>query len=298
MSGRLPALTILALTTLGYTPAWSEPPKRGRVLCEGDACRDGGPWSGRRESGDSAASIEKSPKPKQARTPQKSDVKDRPTYRLSAPSNLPAYYAGVPGVGVEANEKVVFVPKSRAPRLQGLLPGDVVWAVVEQEITASPEMPTPVRAIATSGKYRGAYFVGEATLEKELKRVCLRFSKIRPGAGDAVYELKASGLSPRGSVCLEGEYVSQTGKFFIAELASAAAAGLVDSTISRSQTALGTTLPDPSLANSGKSAAVQALSKTTDGLAEQVRSAPEYTHLPGYQEIQIMIQEEPAESGN
>jgi hypothetical protein len=151
--------------------------------------------------------------------------------------------------------------------------------------------------MAVGGPFKGGLFLGEATLDRELKRILFNFTKLRLKDQDAVYTLKAAGLSPRGSIGLEGEYVSQTGKFFIAELASAAAAGFVDSTVNRNQTTFGTYVQEPSLANSGKTAAVTALSKTTDRMAEAARSAPEYTKVPGYQEIQIIIQDDPVESG-
>lgn len=314
------AIVLIAL--FAVNAAQAEPPKKGRVMCEGDACREvnvptgsmlGGAWDAivdlkgrvarRIETNEPGEAKTVQPKAPKVSAVKKQKKREQVHISQTAPlagdtgGNLPAYYEGLDRHDIEANEKVVFVPKSHDPKLKGLKPGDVVWAVVEQEITASPEMPTPIRAIATTGKFKGAYFVGEATLERELKRVCFNFTKIRPKDGDTVYSVKAAGLSPSGSVCLEGEYVSQTGKFFIAELASAAAAGFVDSTINRNQTALGTYVQEPSLANSGKNAAVQALSKTTDRMAEQVRSAPEYTHIRGYQEIQVMIQDDPVESG-
>lgn len=322
MSGR--SILFLALL-LAANAGWAEPLKKGRVLCEGENCREvnvptgsmlGAAWDAARDLKERISkrvegTESANPKPVAEKSTKVGAVKKR-THKHEhihlmqassvaeiAPSgNLPTYYAEVDRSGIEASEKVVFVPKSHDPKLKGLKSGDVVWAVVEQEITASPEMPTPVRAIATGGPFKGSFFVGEATLERELKRVCFNFNKIRLRSSDSAYVVKAAGLSPRGSVCLEGEYVSQTGKFFIAELASAAAAGFVDSTINRTQSALGTYVQEPSLTNSGKNAAVQALSKTTDRMAEQVRSAPEYTHVHGYQEIQVMIQDDPVESGS
>ena len=315
-------LLVTGVALMGST-AFAESPKKGRVLCEGAACREADGSAGgaldssvgavqdfkdrvtRRANGDATETGNKpsfTPDTSLAAKkigPRKSKLANAVV--VTAPgepaSNLPGYYAGVDRSAVEASEKVVFVPKSHDPTLKGLKSGDVVWAVVEQEITASPEVPTPIRAIAMSGPFKGAYFVGEATLDRELKRVLLSFSKLRLKNNDSVYAVKAAGLSPRGSIGLEGEYVSQTGKFFVAELASAAAAGFVDSTINRGQTALGSYVQEPSLMNAGKTAAVSALSKTTDRMANAVRQAPEFTHLQGYHEIQIMIQDSPVEFG-
>jgi hypothetical protein len=171
----------------------------------------------------------------------------------------------------------------------------MIHAVVDQEIKASPSVPTPVRAMAISSRYKGSYFLGEATLDKELKRVLFHFSKLRIPESDQVYGLSATGLSTRGSVGLEGEYHSQAGKFFIGELASATAAGLLDTTISRQQTSFGGYVQEPTLSNSAKGGAVTALSRTADRMAEGFRQAPEFTEIAGYQEIQIIIQDDPTE---
>jgi len=302
---------LLALMLIGAA-ALAEPPKKGRVMCEGAAClsHDVPTGSVLERSDDELAErakrrieLEKKPEAKAQIKAAKSPRKDRIRMSRSAPerptvTNLPVYQQGIDRSEAEANERVVFVPKSGSQRLKGLASGDVVWAVVEQEIVASPGVPTPVRAMAVGGPFKGAFFLGEATLDRELKRVCMTFTKLRFKDRDAVYGVKAAALSPRGSVCLEGEYVSQTGKFFLAELASAAAVGFVDSTVNRNQTAFGTYVQEPSLANSGRTAAVTALSKTTERMAEEARTAPEYTRVKGYQEIQVMIQDDPVEAGS
>ena len=305
-------MALLGIVLIGVV-AWAEPPKKGRVMCEGAACLSHEvPTGSVLERPDDALSerakrrIELERKP-EVKAPQKKAAnrprKDRIRMSRSAPeravvTNLPVYHQGVDRSESEANEKAVFVPRSGSQRIKGLASGDVVWAVVEQEIVASPGVPTPVRAMAVGGPFKGALFLGEAMLDRELKRVCVTFTKLRLKDCDTVYGVKAAALSPSGSVCLEGEYVSQTGRFFVAELASAAAAGFLDSTVSRNQTALGTYVQEPSLANSGRTAAVSALSKTTERMAEEARTAPEYTRVRGYQEIQVMIQDDPVEAGS
>jgi hypothetical protein len=309
---------VFGLTT--GTSGFSEPLKKGRVMCEGAECssRDV-PTGSLNPVGDLLDRVARrinDPQslataiPALATVPNKKKVNSAAHIRISfaAPmrdgplpgekSNLPGYYANVDRSEVEASEKVVYVPKASPPKLDGLKSGDVIWAVVEQELVASPSVPTPVRALAVSGRYKGGIFLGEATLDRELKRVLLNFTKLRLKDRDEVFHLKASGLSPKGSVGLEGDYSSQAGKFFVAELASAAAAGMVDAKINRTQTAQGGYVQEPSLSNAGKTAAVSALSKTTERMAEGARGAPEFTKVSGYQEIQVIVQEDPVESGN
>lgn len=311
----------LSFCCIAFTSfAIADPVKKGRVMCEGPACtaHDVPTGSFVEKAGEFAddfvgrvkrridiAKEPENPVSPSQETRRKKKVHTRISSNQNTPgpnqvaivSNLPVYYQGIDHSDFEANEKVVFVPKSSGKYLKGVAPGDVIWTVIEQEIVASPSVPTPVRAMAIGGLTKGGIFLGEATLDRELKRVCISFNKLRLKDHEEVYSLKASALSPRGSVCLEGEYISQTGKFFIAELASAATAGFLDSTVNRNQSALGAYIQEPSLANSGKSAAVTALSKTTERMAENARNAPEYTRIAGYQEIQIIIQEDPVETG-
>jgi hypothetical protein len=146
------------------------------------------------------------------------------------------------------------------------------------------------------GPLKGAIFVGEATLDRELKRVLLGFSKIRTASG-SVYSLQAQALSTSGQVGLVGEHHSETGMFFLAEMASATAAGIADSTINRTQTAFGTFVQEPSLSTSAKQGAATALARTSDRLAEKVRSVPESTTTNPFQEIRSLIQDAPKEVG-
>jgi hypothetical protein len=209
-------------------------------------------------------------------------------------SNLPTYLRGIDRSNFKSSDRVVYVPQNASVRLNGVKTGDVFKAVVDQEIKASPSVPTPIRAMVLTGGLKGGFFVGEATLDRELKRVLLGFTKVRTSDGKT-YNVRASGLSRSGTIGLEGEYHSQAGKFFVAELASATAAGFLDATINRNQNAFGTYTQEPSLQNSAKSGVVTALSKSADRFAEQSRQAPEYTSVEGYQTIQVIVQDEPTE---
>lgn len=214
--------------------------------------------------------------------------------RKSFYTNLPSYYQNVDRSHFASSERVVFVPKSSSPRLPGINTGDLLNAIVEQSLKASPSVPTPIRAILVSGHHKGALLIGEARLDQELKRVLLTFKMLRIG-GDRLYTIQASGLSLAGQIGLEGDYHSETGKFFLAELGSATAAAVADSTIQRSQNIQGNWVQEPSLSNSAKQGVVTSLSRTADRMAEKVRAAPEWTEIPGYQEIKIIITEEPKE---
>ena len=211
-------------------------------------------------------------------------------------SNLPSYYQGINLDQVQVSDQVVYVAKTNRAKLKGLKSGDMLRAVIEQEIKASSQVVTPIRAIVLSPLFKGAFLLGVASLDRELKRVLFSFSKIRLPESDEVYLLKATGLSRTGSVGLEGEYQSQAGKFFVAELASATAAGLVDAGIQRQQTGFGGYIQEPSYANAVKQGAVSAMGRSTERMAEAYKHAPEFTEIQGFQEIQVLIQEDPTAS--
>jgi hypothetical protein len=215
--------------------------------------------------------------------------------RNEEPSNLPKYYNGSSRSSGEQNLDGLFVDVEPKPTpLKGVLLGDVFGAVLEQSIKASPGVPTPIRVQVTSGRLKGGMFVGKATLDRELKRVLLDFDRVRPPNMEKVYVVKATGLNLSGQIGLEGDHHSMSDKYFLYEMASATAAGFADSTITRTQNNQGNYVTEPSLSNSAKAGAVTALSRTAERAADAVRQAPEWTEIPAFQEIQVMIQEDPS----
>lgn len=285
--------------------AWGNVPK-GSPVCSGASCNDIDLPLGVEPKKEptslppsTASKEEPAPPPspiKVRRVARPSRLKERAPANSSGPTNLPAYYLARDRSGISPQDGVVLVPKSTSPRFDGLSVGDMVPAVIAQSIKASPSVPTPVRALIQKGVMKGGFLLGEATLDKELKRVLLSFTKLKTASHDT-YSIQATGLALSGQIGLEGDYHSDTGRFFLAELGAAAAAGLVDSTVSRHQTALGTYVQEPSLANSGKQAATAALSKSAERIAERVRQAPEWTEISAFQEILVIVNDDPKEIG-
>lgn len=213
--------------------------------------------------------------------------------------NLPSYYIRLDRADYRSSEGNVYnAPHRVGEKLRDLKSGDLIPAVIDQAIKASPSVPTPVRAMMVSGPYKGSFALGKATLDRELKRILFEFTKLRLPKEDKIYAMRAEGLSPSGQIGLEGSYESQSGKFFLGELLAGAAAGIADATIQRTQNNLGNYVQEPSLANVGKQGVVVALSRTADRFAEQSRSAPEFTEIAGFQQIQIIIEEDPVEIEN
>ncbi len=228
---------------------------------------------------------------------KKTSVKVAKPVAIEMPGNLPAYQTANARAATEASDEIVIVAeKPLGALLPGLRAGDILQAEIEQSIKASPSVPTPVRARVTQGRFRGAFVLGSATFDRELKRVLLVFEHMRLPGNETTYALKATGLAASGQVGLEGDYHTQEGLFFAAEILTAGAAGYADATTQRNQTLLGTYQTAPTLANASKQGAVTALSKSAERFAERERTAPEYTEIEGGREIQIILEASPTES--
>jgi hypothetical protein len=293
MKDWIPAFLVLLMFTPDH--AQCNPVSRGKPLCSGDDCYfvevPLGTAPSRQEPLQSIPNVPLSSRPN---APTK---KASPAREQVRSSNLPNYYSTVDRSHYAASERAVFVPAATSPKLPGINSGDVLDALVEQAIKASPSVPSPIRATVLSGSLKGSFLIGSAKLDGELKRVLLTFSKIRTPANQT-YKINATGLSVDGRVGLEGAYHSDTGNFFMAELAASTAAAIADSTISRQQTTLGGWVQEPSLLNHAKQGTVAALSKSAERVAETVRSAPEWTEIKGFQQIRVIVEKDPTEDSN
>lgn len=193
-----------------------------------------------------------------------------------------------------AEDNQVILPSSqKGIYLKNLRIGDVIKAEIPESLFAFPESKAPVRAKVQSGDLKGSLFLGEATLEKNSKRILIEFKKYRPARGQENYQLLASVLDSRGILGIEGQYVNQEPKFFAAEFLAAGAAGYADASIERGQNAFGNYVDAPNADTVSKKALSSALSKTAEKFAEKIKSAPEYSILEGPVEIQILVTEQP-----
>ena len=192
------------------------------------------------------------------------------------------------------DNQVVLPANSKGAKLRSIPMGDIIKADIKESVIAFPDGKAPVRAIVSKGPLKGSVFLGEATLEKNSKRILIEFKKLRAVRSDDDYQLIGSVLDPVGVLGLEGMYVSQEKKYFVGELVAAGAAGYADATINRNQNAYGNYVDAPTVDTASKKALGSALSKTAERFGERIKSAPEYSILEGPLEIQILIQEQPA----
>ena len=219
----------------------------------------------------------------------------RPTQKASqSAGNLPWFYFGRSFGLARFSESPVFLPATpKKTQHSGLPLGAVVDAEILESIVAFTDSKVPVRAVVRSGLLKDTIFLGEATLERNSKRIMIEFRKLRGAQKNDVYSTIANAMDATGLLGLEGEHNSGEAKYFGAEFLAAGAAGYADASVERNQNALGQVIETASVANATKKAFSNALMRTADRFAEKIRTAPEYAIARGPLRIQILIQEQP-----
>jgi hypothetical protein len=212
---------------------------------------------------------------------------------INSNGNLPPEYQ-LNRKSVSIEESPIILPTNKSGiRFRQLLTGDLIQATLLESVFAFQESRSPVRAVVTSGPLKDSVLVGEASLEKNSKRIQIHFKKFRDPRNKDIYTLDADAMDESGVLGLNGKYVSNESIFFGAELLSAAAAGYTDSTIDRSTNILGQTTDIKNEDTFAKKALTSALTKSADRFAEKLKSAPEYSILYGPKDIQVLILDQP-----
>lgn len=206
--------------------------------------------------------------------------------------NLPNYFL-VRGHFALENSPIVLPTQKQNIKNNDLNAGEVIIAEIKESLIAFNDAKAPVRAIIKNGNLKDSILIGEATLEKNSKRILIDFKKLRTVYGNQIFDVTGFALDQKGILGLEGKLISGEDKYFAADFLSAAATGVADASIDRSQNAYGNYVEKPSTDTLAKKALVGALSTTTNHFSEKLKKAPEYSILEGTIEIQILITEQP-----
>ena len=206
--------------------------------------------------------------------------------------NLPSYLLS--RIRFNSEESPIILPTNKQGiRNYDLNSGDVVNARIEESLIAFSDSKAPIRAVITSGKLKGSILLGEASLEKNSKRILVDFKKLRSINGTQLWSVQAAGLDQTGIYGIEGKLISGEEKYFAAEFLAAGAAGYADATIKRDQNALGNYVEEPGVNTVAKKALSGAFSRTADRFSEKLKSVPEYSVLEGPFEIRVLIIDQP-----
>lgn len=232
------------------------------------------------------------PVPKEAQSKPQTDRRSNSRQPLDATGNLPQEYRSMVRTHQTFESAIILPAQKIGQILPEVHPGDLLEGEILESLIGFPDSKVPIRATVKRGQLQGAIFLGEASLEKNSKRILLQFTKVRRDKSDQVYQIAASGLSEDGTLGLTGVLNSGEATYFGAELLAAGAAGFSDSTIERGQNALGNYVEAPTLGNSTKRALAAAMTKTADRFSEKLKQVPEFVTLAGPTRIKILITED------
>ena len=234
--------------------------------------------------------IKKESEPKKIKTEMTSKKSVHKSYQSS---NLPTEYL-IRKSYVTIDESPVILPTNKSViKYQNLKSGDLIKATILESVFAFIDSKSPVRAVITDGQLKGSVLIGEANLERNSKRILIDFKKFRDPNEKEIYQIQANAMDQAGVLGLEGEFHSDEGTYFLAEVLAAGATGYADSTISRDQNAFGNSVESKSADTFAKKALVSALSKTSERFAEKIKQSPEYSVLTGPVEIKILVLDQP-----
>lgn len=211
---------------------------------------------------------------------------------VSNSSNLPPYFNKLAANSIESS--FVVIPKTEArKKLDGLSSGSILKIVIQQDIVASNQVPTPIVGTVVSGLYKDSKVYGEAILDNELKRVLFNFKTISGGRLIQEYSLKASGLDVLGRVGITGKYHADDISFGIASFFATATAIAADSQVERSKNNNGDYVENPSAENATKKGVAGAIGKVAERLSNRAMTAPGRTEVEGPLLLQIILEEPP-----
>lgn len=172
-------------------------------------------------------------------------------------------------VGGEAG---IVSAKSLGLKHPKLRPGMSLVVELAGSVVAFKDSKSPVVAKVLSRDFKGLVILGEASLEKNSKKIEIKLDRIVDQKENTVFAFNGYSL-------VEGEYHTNENKMFLGEFLSAAAAGFVDASILRDQSLLGPYVERPSLETASKKAGASALGKMSERFRERVSVSPEFATL-------------------
>jgi hypothetical protein len=224
--------------------------------------------------------------PSQTNTVKRHGVKKFPNLE----SNLPDYYQEE-----EAPDNPSFtkpwrvVGTTEQTRIYGLNPGVSAMARIDQDILISPGTPQPILAEIVTGPYKGARLLGEASLERDLHRVLVKFHHISHD-GDQI-RIVANALDHGGKIGITGEYVAEDKALIAGSFLSTFLSGFTDSSVERHRNADGDYVDEPTVTNQAKKGLTATLSKAADRMETRANQMPGYTKVEGPVLVQVVFEE-------
>lgn len=205
-------------------------------------------------------------------------------------SNLPDYYLEEdPPENPTFTKPWRVVSTTEQTRIYGLNAGTQAMARINQDILVSPGTPQPILAEIMTGQFKGARLLGEATLERDLHRVLMKFHHISYD-GDQI-RIAANTLDHNGKVGITGEYVAEDKALMAGSFLSTFLSGFTDSSVERHRDATGNYVDEPTVTNQAKKGLTATLSKAADRMESRANQMPGYTVVKGPVIVQVVFEE-------
>lgn len=212
--------------------------------------------------------------------------------KRSIDSNIPGYAQRE--AGSEASTSPILNSKYGATSyLVGLNRGDVIEAVITDDIIGYNKSLSPVTALITEGKFKNGILVGNATLDPNTKAVLVGFDSIRPPKSTKNFRIMGQAQDLSGKLGIEGEYNSQFWNYYWGVFFSRMASGFASASMDRNKNIYGTYEVKPNLGNAVKNAQAEAATSSAEMLEDRAKSAPEYTKVTGPTFVKVTIVTEP-----
>lgn len=166
--------------------------------------------------------------------------------------------------------------------------GEILEAVVNQDLVGYESSISPVKAVIRTGDLKGAVLVGNLTLDMKTKNILATFSTIRLSNNE---EMKIEGVlqDQNGSLGVTGEHKSEYWNYFAAETVSRGVGGYADAETQRYRSLYDGYQVTPSLENAGKQGVAAGSKAAAERFSERAKSSPEYTVKKGPLFVKIFI---------
>lgn len=209
-------------------------------------------------------------------------------------SNLPEYYFDDTRspflVSEEKNQTSWFVERETgSPKLKSLYPGKSAFIEIAQDIVATPNVSSPIKAHIKNGDLEGAIIFGEAKLEDDLNRVLISFKSLR--YENETYAIQARAIDHMGAVGVKGEYMAESRGVMAGGFLSTFFSVFADSSVERHRNEQGNYVDEPIISNAAKKGLSGTLAKSADRMMDRAQRMPGYTVVKGPTLIQVIFDE-------
>jgi hypothetical protein len=202
-------------------------------------------------------------------------------------SNLPSYYQNRDLRRVTQHKASQVLPSNVKQVLEKVNIGDTFEAVINHNVIAFNDEPSPVLAVITSGKLAGYRVLGEAKLNDTNEGVTIEFKALSK-AGQS-YSVAAIGLTPLNQTYFNGKYYSNEAGLFAGTFLSSFVAAYFDGLVPRETNYFGQVQVDNSVDSAFKKGMSGAAIESANVFKEKLKKAKSLCEIRAPIRIKILV---------